>query len=153
MALPIPIVASLITAGAGLLGRLLGGDNPLKGQPIQYQPMISPQEQALRNAIAQRMQMYLNMPAPPVSPAAYDATNILYNVFLGRPFPNMPTQMPTGNIPMGLPRQPMNWTGLGWSPQVFQNLYNRYGGMATGGTLGGGGLPRGNLILRRGLAF
>jgi len=149
------VLGSLISAGAGLLGKLFGGggDDIFKGQPIQYQPMLSPQEQALRNAIAQRMMSYLSMSAPPVSPGAYDAMNILYNTFLGRPYPSMP-QTPTGGFFGGMmPRQPMNWTGLGWSPQVFQNLMNqtRINPMMLRG--GGGALPRGDFPMKRGLAF
>ena len=131
------LLGSIITAGAGLLGQLLGGGGGgvFIGQPIQYQPMISPQEQALRNAIAQRMMAYLNMQVPPVPSGIYDASNILYNVFLGRQAPGY--NIPMANIPR-TPMFPMNYGGFGINP--FQ--YN----------LRGGGAPQRGVKFTRGLA-
>lgn len=85
------IVAALISGGLGLAGNLFGGG---RGEEIEYQPQISPEEQAFRKKLMDYLGPKIGQPATPyggpltapVNPMMLAGMNMASQYYTGQPY-------------------------------------------------------------------
>ena len=123
----LPLLASLLPAGLGLLGNIFGG----KGKKTEYNTMEPPWMQQMRQQAMQQM-----MRMSQTGPAGMGPTQQAYQNLMQRFYPGqaqgMQGGMPGGGMPGGMPQMG------GGMPQMGGGMPQMMGGMPQMG----GGMPQ-----------